>query len=112
MRERRTMKEQNKMGLLERKKYERSERRRKQRIKNGITVGVLAVLLIVVCVQWKPWEKLKFPSSDSTPVNNEIKGDKNQKEALRLETIEKAERMAASYGYDEAVEILQSIDGY
>ncbi len=112
MRERKTMKESNKMGLLERKKYERSERRRKQRMKTGITVAVLVVALVVVCVKFKPWESLKLPADNSTPVNNEIKGDKNQSDALRVELINKAERMAASYGYDEAVEILESIKGY
>ena len=107
------MKEPKKMGLLERKKFERSVRRRKQRIKIGIIVSVVAVALIVVCVKFKPWEKLSFGSTVQTGGNiKNNKNDKNEKAAKRLELIESAERMAASYGYDEAVDILKGIDGY
>ena len=107
------MKEPKKMGLLERKKFERSVRRRKQRIKIGIIVSVVAVALIVVCVKFKPWEKLSFGSTVQTGGNiKNNKNDKNEKAAKRLELIESAERMAESYGYDEAVDILKGIDGY
>ena len=107
------MKEPKKMGLLERKKYERSVRRRKQRVKIGIVVSLLAILLVIVCVKWKPRENLSFGPSVET--DGDIKGDKNNiidKEDVRQTTIEKAERMAASYGYDEAVEMLKGLDGW
>lgn len=107
------MKESKKIGLLERKKYERSVRRRKQRIKTGITVSVLAVVLIFVCVKWKPWEKISFGSSVET--DGDMKNDKNNKDnkgVVRQTTMDEAERMAASYGYDEAVEMLKGIEGW
>lgn len=104
------MKEPKKLGLLERKQLERSIRRRKQRIKTGIIVAACAALLAVVCVEWKPWEKLPFGSSVKTSGN--VKTDKDSEKEKRLQKIAEAERMAASYGYDEAVEILQEIDDY
>ena len=103
------MKQPKKMGLLERKKYERSIRIRKQRIKTGIVVGVLAVVVIFTCVKWKPWEKLSKGPSQET--NGDVI-DENSKEGIRLTTIEEAKRMAASYGYDEALEMLKGIEGY
>lgn len=103
------MKEPKKMGLLERKKYERSLRRRKQRIQIGLIGAVVAIALIFVCVKWKPWEYISL--GDSTQVSNKV-DEKKQKEELRKATIEEAKRIAASYGYDEAVEKLQSIEGH
>lgn len=103
-------KETKTLGLLERKKYERSVRRRKARIKTGVTLAMLAVITIFVCVKWKPWERISnAPNKEQENIT--LEDDKNT-EVLRQETMEEAERMAASYGYDEAVEMLKSIDGY
>ena len=69
-RRRRVTKEPMKMGLLERKKFERSQRERKTRIKIGIGVAAVAIVLLVVCVKFKPWESIKFPGGGSVPAGN------------------------------------------
>lgn len=114
-RRRKITKEPMKMGLLERKKFERSERQRKVRIKVGIGVAVAVVALTVICVKWKPWEHIKFPSGGSVPTANVGGGkdkDKVSKETLRKEAIEKAEYLTQTYDYDKAIETLKSVEGY
>ena len=103
------------LGLLERKKYERNKRRKKKRITTGIVGAVVVLALVLIFVQWKPWKGITlFPGSSSPTAShkNQGKDKQNTKEAKRLEIIENAERMAASYGYDEAVEMLKTVDGY
>lgn len=104
------MREQKNMGLLERKRYERNMRRRKKRITTGIIGALLVVALFFVCFKWKPWKNISF-GGDSVKVTNKV-DEKKQKEELRKNTIEEAKRLAASYGYDEAVEKLQTVEKY
>lgn len=107
------MKEPRKLGLLERKRYERRIRRRKARIKTTIVLMLVAVVLVFTCVKWKPWEKISFGSSVETDGDNKNnKNNKDDKENIRQTTMDEAERMAASYGYDEAIEMLKEIEGW
>ena len=103
------MKEQKKLGLLERKRYERSQRRKKTRIKVGITVALLSVAVFAVCVYWKPWEHWSFGSGIETTKKDDTKGGKA---AERQDIIARAKRLSSSYAYDEAIQLLQTIDGY
>ena len=105
------MKEPKKMGLLERKKFDRSQRRRKVRIQVGIICTVVAAVLLVVCIKWQPWKYL----GPSTPASNKVEGnkdDKQTKEQKKQATIAEAELLAAGYAYDEAVAKLKTIEGY
>lgn len=104
------MKEPKKMGLLERKKYDRSVRRRKNRIKFGIIGGVVAVALVFVCVKWQPWKLVSWGNAVET--GGEIKKDKKSKETIRKETIAEAKYLAKTYDYDGAVALLETVDGY
>lgn len=109
------MKEPKKLGLIERKKRDRNIRRRKARVKTAIALVAIAVVCVFICVAWKPWERFSFGSAveiDKEITNNKDKNDKTDKEQIRITKMDEAERMAASYGYDEAVEILKSIEGY
>ena len=105
------MREPKNMGLLERKRYERYMRRRKKRIATGIIGTLIVVVLFFVCLKWQPWKNISFGGGDSVKVTNKV-DEKKQKEELRKNTIEEAKRLAASYGYDEAVEKLQTIEKY
>ena len=71
------MREPKKMGLLERKKFDRSQRRRKQRIKMGIISAVVVAILVVVCIKWQPWKLISF--GPSVPANNKVESNKNDK---------------------------------
>lgn len=105
------MKEPKTLGLLERKRYERSKRRRKKRIITGIVLVVIAVVA-VACLMLKPWEK-GLPIGPSIPVVNQPEEEDNsQKEEQRKATIAEAERLALSYAYDDAIALLQTIEGY
>jgi len=101
--------EPKKMGLLERKRYERSRRQREVRIKIAIMVGIIMALLLVIFAIWKPWKNGALGGSKKTSQKIE---EQKQQEGVKSEKIAEAERMAASYGYDEAVEILKGIAGY
>jgi hypothetical protein len=99
------------MGLLERKKFDRSQRRKKVRIQTGIICTVVVAVLLVVCIKWQPWKYL----GPSTPTNNKVESDKNDKktkEQKKQEAIAEAELLAAGYAYDEAVAKLKTIEGY
>jgi len=105
------MREPKKMGLLERKKFDRSQRRKKVRIQTGIICTVVVAVLLVVCIKWQPWKYL----GPSTPTNNKVESDKNDKktkEQKKQEAIAEAELLAAGYAYDEAVAKLKTIEGY
>ena len=98
-----------KMGLIERKRYERKKRQRQVRIRIGICVGVVALLLILAFAFLMPGEggaKSVFKNK-----NKNLVAEINKAE-VDAEKLQEAERMAASYGYDEAIEILKSIEGY
>lgn len=102
--------EHRKMGLLERKKYDRSVRRRKKRLKLGIGVTILALVLIVVCVKWQPWKLIHF--GGQTVETGKETGGKKTKAQIKAEKIAEAEQLSMAYDYDGAVAILESIDGY
>lgn len=103
------MSEQKKLGLLERKRYERSQRRKKKRIKIGIGIGAAVVILAAVCVWWQPWKNWSFGKGIGTVKQEETK---DQKEQNRENTINEAQRLADSYAYDEAIALLQTIEDY
>ncbi len=109
------MKEQRKprsLGLIERKKQDRAARRRKNRIRATIVVCVIAVVGAAMCVEWKPWKNFSF---GDLFVREEAKGDKQSGSTTgdERETImEEAELLAMQYDYGEAIELLQTIEGY
>ena len=103
------MNEPKKLGLLERKRFERSMRRRKARIKGGIAIGIAVIALAVVVFVWKPWKNWSFGTAIET---SKKENTKEQKELQRKETIAEAQRLSAGYAYDEAIELLQTVEGY
>jgi len=102
--------EPRKMGLLERKKYDRSVRKRKQRIKIGIIGAVVAILLFVVCVKWHPWTLIQW--GGQTVETGKDNGGKKTKAQIKAEKVAEAEALAMTYDYDGAVAVLEGIDGY
>ena len=104
------------LGLLERKRLDRAERRRKKRIRATIVISVLAVVGIAVSVQWRPWQNFSwgdlFRTKEEQPEKDDEQKEEGQTANERQELIDAAEIMAASYGYDEAIEMLTSIEGY
>ena len=103
------MKQQKKMSLLERKRYDRSVRRRKERLRNGLILGAIAVVLLIILVIWRPWKGFDFKFA--VPTSKQEQSKEQQKEQ-KSATIAEAKRIAASYGYDEAIELLQTIKNY
>ena len=103
--------EPRKMGLLERKRYDRSVRRRKKRLRVGIIGTILAVVLVVVCVKWQPWKLISFGGSQTVETGKET-GGKKSKAQIKAEKVSEAEALALSYDYDGAVAVLEAIDGY
>ncbi len=111
------MKEPKKLGLIERKRQERNLRRKKARVRTAVVISAVAVVLVAVCIVWKPWERFSFGTTvetnkDTTKDKDSNKENNVDKDQVRVSKIDEAERMAASYGYDEAIEILKSVDGY
>lgn len=107
------MKEPKKMGLLERKQYDRSVRRRKERIKYATIGSVVVILLVLVFVSWKPWKY--FGGGEAIRTGKETSGNKEagKGDSQSSETkIAEAKRLQMSYAYDEAVALLKTIDGY
>lgn len=104
------MKEEKNMGLLERKKYERSVRRRKSRIRIATTCGLILLVTVFVCVFWKPWKRYSWGTSVTNQTDESNK--KKSKEEIRKEMMAEAEGLVLCYAYDEAIETLKSIDGY
>ena len=107
------MKEPKKMGLLERKQYDRSVRRRKARIKYAAIGSVVVILLVLVFVSWKPWKY--FGGGEAIRTGKETSGNKEagKGDSQSSETkIAEAKRLQMSYAYDEAVALLKTIDGY
>ena len=104
------MKEPQKMGLLERKKYDRSVRRRKARIKTILISCVVVAALLFVCVKWQPWKLLTFGNAVET--GGKVQSNKKSKAEIRKEKIEEAKYLAQTYDYDGAVEVLKTVAKY
>ena len=98
----------NSMGLLERKRFERSARRRKRRIQLALGAVLAVALLIVGVVALKPWSWFQFGNS----VETGKEAGKGTKKERRQAVIDEAKRLALSYAYDDAVAHLQTWEGY
>lgn len=104
------MREPMRMGLLERKKYERSLRRRRNRIKLVIILLVIAVLFVGGILLLKPWELFKsIPASQQGGGPN---GPQKTEAMIRQEKIAEARYLAQTYAYDEAVAVLETVKNY
>ncbi len=103
------MKKRNSMGLLERKRFERSKRRRKQRIKVILLTSIAVASLAIVCVACKPWNW--FSAGTAIETGKGV-GTKKSKKEIRQEKIDEAKRLALSYAYDDAVAHLKEIEKY
>lgn len=104
------MKEPKNLGLLERKRFERSKRRRKNRlIATGvITVAILAIVFVFAF--WKPWEG---GSSQETASEDIMEGGETvSKEDQKTLAMKDAEYLTQVYDYDGAIERLKSVEGY
>ena len=102
------MKKQKSMGLLERKRIDRAQRRRKKRIQ--MTVGAICAvaLVLVVGLVWKPWKYIPTGTKVETSENK----DKKSKKEIRQGIIDEAKRLELSYAYDEAIAHLKTVDKY
>ena len=102
------MKKQKSMGLLERKRIDRAQRRRKKRIQMTIGAICAVALVLVVGLVWKPWKYIPTGTKVETGENK----DKKSKKEIRQGIIDEAKRLELSYAYDEAIAHLKTVDKY
>lgn len=103
------MRDQKKLGLLERKRYERNKRRKKKVMMMWTMIAVVAVSIILFGLLL-PFSK--DSSEEKSKETVQVDGTVVSKKELKQKKIEEATYLTQTYAYDDAVELLKSIEGY
>lgn len=106
------MKQKREMGVIERKRYERRKRRKRKIIITYACLVLLSVGILIGVVKLIGKGISNLSGGSSGGKTQEAQLEEQRKEEERLMTIAEAERLGASYAYDEAIALYQTIEGY
>ncbi len=101
---------------LEEIRMKRAQRRRKRMIKNYVTLGIIAALILGIAFGVIGIKKyFDYRNEEEKQQMEQERKEKEKAEKLALEkeaAVSEAEFLAAGYDYDKAIEIIKSIPGY